>query len=94
MQAAGTNMNTWVVGNMPVGHQIHPGARPPSETSLIPSKNIEKVFYMKARIMAGQAKLEENQLGLREFRWLTKQELQTTLSPQDFSAVKKVLADR
>lgn len=86
-------MNTWVVGNMPVGHQVHYVAGPPSETSLIASENTEKVFYMKAHIMAGQANLKDNRLGLQEFRWLTKQELQTTLSPREFSAVKKVLAD-
>ena len=94
VQAAGTNMNTWVVGNMPVGHQIHNIAGPSSETSLTPSKNTHKVFYMKAHIMAGQADLKDNGLGLQEYRWLTKQELQRTLSPQDFGAVKKVLADR
>lgn len=94
VQAAGTNMNTWVVGNMPVGHQIRHVAEPPSETSLTPSKTTEKVFYMKAHIMAGQADLKDNRLNLHGFRWLTKQELQTTLSPQDFSAVRKVLADR
>ena len=79
---------------MPVGHQIRNVAGTLSETSLAPSKNTEKVFYMKAHIMAGQANLKDNGLGLQGFQWLTKQELQRTLAPQDFGAVKKVLADR
>ena len=83
-------MNTWIVGNMPVAHQIFRHAK-----SLASSKFVgEKTFYMKARIIAGQLAIKNNHLGLDDFKWVTKDELQTTLRPRDFAAVKDILAER
>lgn len=49
---------------------------------------------MKARIMAGQANLENNKFGLEDFKWLAKEEIQEEFDPRDWNAVKNVLVDR
>ena len=83
-------MNTWIVGNMPISHQIfkHQKAKKTSEVVG------EKTFYMKARMLAGQIDLKNNDLGLGDFRWLTQEEMRNTLRPRDFAAVKDILAER
>ena len=94
VQTGGVNMNTWVVGNIPVIHQVfkYPGSqRSQDEANAIQG---EKTFYMKARMMAGQANLKDNKFGLNDFQWLVKEELQKALQPRDFAAVKNVLANR
>lgn len=91
VQTAGLNMNTWIVGHVPAGHHIiDPYLN--KETS---KRTIgEKTFFMKARIMAGQANLKDNLFGLSDFKWLTKQELQKHVAPKYFSSIKNMLADR
>jgi large subunit ribosomal protein L46 len=91
VQTGGLNMNTWVVGHVPAGHHInHPWFD--KETSL--HKAGEKTFFMKARIMAGQANIDENLFGLSDFRWLTKEEIRKHVSNKYFSSVKNMLSDR
>jgi len=88
------DMNTWVVGNWPVGHQILNYAQPKQDAEKGIETLGEKAFFMKARIMAGQANLKDNQLGLAEFKWLAKDEIQRVLAPRDWKAVKNTLAER
>jgi large subunit ribosomal protein L46 len=84
-------MNTWVVGHVPVGYYIQePRAHP--ETSV--KRPAEKTFFMKARIMAGQANIKDNVFGLTDFKWLTKLELQEHVGARYFSFIKNMLADR
>ena len=87
-------MNTWVVGNWPVGHQIlnYPQPRKDAEKGIVTSG--EKTFFMKARIMAGKTELKDNELGLADFKWLAKDEIQRVLDPRDWNAVKNILAER
>ena len=59
-----------------------------------PVKLGSKTFFMKGRIMAGQANLDGNAFGLSEFRWLTKQEIEKLFEPKYYSSVKDMLADR
>lgn len=87
-------MNTWVVGNWPVSHQVLNYAQPKKDMEKDIEMLGEKAFFMKARIMAGQANLKENQLGLDDFRWLAKDEIQKVLEPRDWNAVKNTLAER
>lgn len=54
----------------------------------------EKTFFMKARIMAGQADLTENKLGFSEFKWLAKEEIQRVVSTHYFTKIKNMLAER
>ncbi|KAI0389876.1 39S mitochondrial ribosomal protein L46-domain-containing protein [Xylariaceae sp. FL0594] len=89
--AAGVNMNTWLVGRAPVAHIV----RQPQyneDTSL--KARGEKIFFLKGRIMAGQADLTNNSLGLKDFSWFTKEELRTKLPGDYFRAVKNMMADR
>ncbi|KAI1404019.1 39S mitochondrial ribosomal protein L46-domain-containing protein [Hypoxylon fuscum] len=89
--AAGVNMNTWMVGRVPVAHLV----RQPEfneDTSL--KQRGEKVFFMKGRIMAGQADLKANKLGLQDFNWLTKEELMEKLPTDYFHSVRNMMADR
>ncbi|KAL1900819.1 hypothetical protein Cpir12675_000695 [Ceratocystis pirilliformis] len=77
--SAGLNMNTWIVGRVPVAHIVQPAT---------------KTFFLKGRIMAGQANLSGNPLGLKDFKWLTREELETTLAPEYFKGVRNMMADR
>jgi len=89
--AAGVNMNTWMVGRVPVAHLV----RQPQyneDTSL--KTRGEKTFFQKVRIMAGQADLTNNKMGLKDFNWLTKDELKTKLPGDYFRAVRNMMADR
>lgn len=84
-------MNTWIVGNGPIGHFI-------SKPRLGPDSSIErqgeKTFFMKGRIMAGQADLKGNKFGFSDFRWLTKEEVGRHVGPKYFSEVKDMMGDR
>jgi large subunit ribosomal protein L46 len=84
-------MNTWIVGHVPVGHHI---IDPFLNTETSARTIGEKTFFMKARIMAGQANIKENLSGLSDFKWLTKQEVQKHVAPKYFSSIKNMLADR
>ncbi len=87
-------MNTWVVGNMPIGHQIYNYGKP----ELNEEKGIEtwgeKTFFMKARIMSGNPNLKDNSFDLADYQWLTKEEIKQVVEPREWSAVKNVLAER
>ncbi|KAI4087418.1 MAG: hypothetical protein LQ344_006808 [Seirophora lacunosa] len=104
VQAGGLNMNTWIVGNIPLGHYVRNYQKPQVEkdtnnnnsSNNNTSREIKgtKYFFMKGRIMAGQANLKDNKKGLTDFQWLAKDEVQKILLPQDWSAVKNILAER
>lgn len=85
IQTAGLNMNTWIVGHAPIGHQT---------LSPTPSGSGSKVFFMKGRIMAGQANLEGNVFGWSDFKWLTREEVQRHVGNRYWSDVRNMLADR
>ena len=105
-------MNTWIVGNHPVGHHTHSFQRGFKSTlaanHLVPTstrarggeegvereEHGEKVFFMKGRIMAGQADLAKNEYGDQEFRWLAKEEVQKAVTPGYWSSVRNMLAER
>ncbi|KAH9892932.1 39S mitochondrial ribosomal protein L46-domain-containing protein [Xylariomycetidae sp. FL2044] len=89
--AAGVNMNTWIVGRVPVAHLV---TQPVFDDELSLKQRGEKVFFLKGRIMAGQANLENNKFGLRDFNWLTKEELKEKLDGEYFHAVRNMMADR
>ena len=108
IQSCGINMNTWLVGNHPIGHHTHhfPSSTGPIK-SLIPANPLmgtskelereeygEKLFFMKARIMAGQPELKENAYGLSEWAWLAKEEVEKRVGPGYWSSVRNMLAER
>jgi large subunit ribosomal protein L46 len=89
--AAGVNMNTWVVGRVPVAHVVtHPSLTADGELKAKGSKT----FFLKARIMAGQADIKGNPFGYTDFKWLTREELEKQLTPEYFLGIHNMLALR
>ncbi|SPQ22901.1 bac41291-80b8-486a-b54a-af131468b93b [Thermothielavioides terrestris] len=88
-EAAGVNMNTWIVGRAPVAHRVVEPVLGPDGVSVV--QRGEKIFFLKGRIMAGQADLTGNKLGLTDFKWLTKEELQEVLPLRYFLSVRKMM---
>jgi large subunit ribosomal protein L46 len=91
-ESAGVNMNTWIVGRTPVAHYVQ---KPVFESDRVTVKSKgSKTFFLKGRIMAGQADLSGNTHGLSDFKWLTKAELEEHLSTDYFWKVRGMMADR
>ncbi|KAI5795716.1 putative 54S ribosomal protein L17, mitochondrial [Geopyxis carbonaria] len=89
-EAAGVNMNTWFVGNVPIGHYVRAYDGGADAEGMVG----EKVFFMKARIMAGQADLGAGTLGYTGFQWLTKDEIEGVAGKRYFNKVRHMLAER
>ncbi|KAH7023551.1 39S mitochondrial ribosomal protein L46-domain-containing protein [Ilyonectria destructans] len=90
-EAAGVNMNTWVVGRVPVAHVV---TQPVVKADGTVEKKGQKTFFLKGRIMAGQADLGGNRFGYSDFKWLTREELGKELSPEYFHSVRNMMGDR
>ena len=90
-RTAGINMNTWIIGRVPVAHRV---IKPKYAADGALEQRGEKTFYMKGRIMAGQADLEGNPYGYTEFKWLTREELQEAMEPEYFHSMRNMMADR
>ncbi len=86
-------MNTWLVGHVPIGHYQRQYASP-STTSTGLSEQGSKTFFLKARIMAGQANLKDGKLGLQDFKWLHKDELEKAVDGDYWRQIKNMLAER
>jgi large subunit ribosomal protein L46 len=88
-------MNMWIVGNQPIGHFKRPYS---SDAVKANDKGHPAVgdmtFFMKGRIMAGQANLSNNKLGAKDFRWLSKDEIQLLVHPKYWKAIHDMLPDR
>ncbi|KAM0347182.1 hypothetical protein ACHAPU_005123 [Fusarium lateritium] len=90
-QAAGVNMNTWLVSRVPVAHVV---SRPKINTDGVVEKKGEKTFFVKGRIMSGQADLKDNPFGYTEFKWLTREELEKELPKAYWKGVRNMMTDR
>ncbi|KAI0127463.1 39S mitochondrial ribosomal protein L46-domain-containing protein [Xylariales sp. AK1849] len=90
-QAAGVNMNTWMVGRVPIAHVV---TQPAFNDDTSIKQRGEKTFFLKSRIMAGQANLTGNTLGYKDFNWLTREELKEKLPFPYFHAVRNMMAVR
>ncbi|KXJ94478.1 39S mitochondrial ribosomal protein L46-domain-containing protein [Microdochium bolleyi] len=88
---AGVNMNTWLVGRVPVAHVV---VQPEFGADSTLKKRGDKVFLLKGRIMAGQADLKDNKMGYKDFNWLTKDEIKAKVGDTYFKAVRNMMADR
>ncbi|KAL0472983.1 39S mitochondrial ribosomal protein L46 domain-containing protein [Neurospora intermedia] len=91
-ESAGVNMNTWIVGRVPVAHHVVRPVFGQKDGALL--KKGEKIFFLKGRIMAGQADLTDNLHDLVDFKWLTQEELRSTLAEEYFHSVKGMFAER
>lgn len=87
-------MNTWMVGYHPVGHHVHNNRRPKVDNENGDKNLGEKTFFLKGRIMAGQADLTRNTQGLKDFKWLTKDEIPKFVQQKYWSHIQDMLAGR
>lgn len=87
-------MNTWFVGNQPIGHCTSTYRKVLDNVASKTRDLGEKVFFLKGRIMAGQADLTKNALGLQEHKWLTKEEVKDHVTSKYFAQVENMLAER
>jgi large subunit ribosomal protein L46 len=95
-------MYTWFVGSHPVGHYIY-NIRNPAWITQSDSASANasqsplagnKTFFMKSRILRGQADLEANEMGVEDFKWLSKDEIQKEVSPKYWTSVKNMLVEQ
>jgi large subunit ribosomal protein L46 len=99
-------MNSWIVGNHPIGHylsgnfaqpeivKVQPHPLVPTSTEFEQEEFGEKVFFMKGRIMAGQADLSKNEYGDKDFQWLAREEVQERVGKNYWNAIRTMLTDR
>lgn len=90
-EAAGVNMNTWIVGRVPVAHVV---TKPVLKDDGSVEKKGQKTFFLKGRIMAGQADLKDNPYGYSDFKWVTREELKELVSEEYWHGVHNMMADR
>ncbi|KAL2797528.1 ribonuclease H-like domain-containing protein [Aspergillus keveii] len=93
-ESAGINMNTFMVGYHPVGHYVYNARKPKTDESTGVTIAGEKTFFMKSRIMAGQADLSNNVQNLQDFKWLAKEEIAKYVLPPYYANIKNMLAER
>ncbi|PYH96974.1 CAF1 family ribonuclease [Aspergillus ellipticus CBS 707.79] len=92
-QSVGVNMNTWMVGYHPVGHHVY-NVRNQNKLKSETASAGDKTFFMKTRIMAGQADLEANVQNLTDFKWLSREEIAKFVRPHYYASIKNMLAER
>ncbi|KAJ5894730.1 hypothetical protein N7495_006421 [Penicillium taxi] len=93
-QSAGVNMNTWMVGYHPAGHHVYNNIKPRTDSATGVTNAGEKTFFMKSRIMTGQADISANLQTLEDFKWLSKDEIAQFVNPHYYSNIKNMLSDR
>ncbi|RKP09650.1 NUDIX hydrolase domain-like protein [Thamnocephalis sphaerospora] len=86
-EECGPDMDIWFVGRRPVGFTQY--AYPTEHTKKFPEHDGAKVFFLRAHIFAGQAKVDGKETV--DFAWLTKEELSEVLEPDYFNAVADIL---
>lgn len=84
---AGRNMNTWTVGQVPVGHISYQFAEPDM------GYHGNKVYFLRSRIFAGQCKLQE-QSGIENFGWFTREEIEQKVDPAFWKSISSMLASQ
>lgn len=84
-------MNTWIVGRVPVAHIV---TQPVLGADGSVRERGRKTFFLKARIMAGQASIDGNPLGYTDFKWLTTDELEALLAPAYLHGVRNMMSIR
>jgi large subunit ribosomal protein L46 len=95
-------MNAWFVGYHPVGHFIYniknTARITQSDSSSNPSNQDplagEKTFFMKSRILKGQADPVRNEMHVEDFKWLSKEEIRKEVSPQYWASVRNMLVEQ
>jgi large subunit ribosomal protein L46 len=86
-------MNTWLIGHVPIGHHQIEYPKTTTLSSGLTEQGA-KTFFLKARIMAGQFNVKESKMGVKDFRWLAKEELQKEVEGSYWRSIKNMLAER
>ena len=89
-------MNTWMVARHPIGFHSYEYKQSINEKigQLDIERIGEKTFFIKSRIMAGQANLESNKFELKDFRWLSKDEISKLVHPSYWRAIRNMLVEQ
>lgn len=87
-------MNTWMVGFHPAGHHVYNNRKPHIDEATGVANYGEKTFFLKSRIMAGQADLSNSLQKLQDFKWVSKDEISQFVTQKYYSSIKNMLADR
>ncbi|KAJ6606588.1 hypothetical protein DFH09DRAFT_896899 [Mycena vulgaris] len=81
----GTHMDSWIVARKPIGMYKHP------IPATLEAPTPEKItFFFKAHIMAGQVRPGST---VKEFVWVTKQEIKTRVTRDYWEGIKDMLSD-
>lgn len=84
---AGPDMNTWTVGRVPIGHLTYQFQEPDM------GFDGNKVFFLRARIFAGQCKLQKDS-GIEDFGWFTREEVEKKVEPGLWKSISSMLASQ
>ncbi|KAF8626151.1 hypothetical protein AX15_005045 [Amanita polypyramis BW_CC] len=79
----GEHMDTWIVSRNPIGVY-----KPPLPTAQDP-ENV--TFFFKAHITAGQCRPQDERV--KDFAWLTKQEIESRVDTHYWDGIKDILSD-
>ncbi|KZV94043.1 hypothetical protein EXIGLDRAFT_673383 [Exidia glandulosa HHB12029] len=85
----GIDMDTWLVTHKPIGVLDQTHKLP------VDGKKDDKVFFLKAHILAGQVKLKRPGPRIHpRFAWLTKQEIEKRCEPEYYAKIKDMLSEQ
>ncbi|OLL24216.1 54S ribosomal protein L17, mitochondrial [Neolecta irregularis DAH-3] len=87
--AVGKNMNTWFVGETPVCHYRYSYPEAKQNRTLLRGA---RIFFLRAHIFAGQA--VPNGSDVKDFMWLTKEEIKEYVAPDYWLGIRHALSDR
>ena len=54
----------------------------------------KQTFFIKARIMGGQLNLKSNKLGLRDFKWLSREEIGKVVDQNYWKGIRNIIPSR
>lgn len=96
VEASGPNMNTWMIGYHPIGHYVYALRNPSVRRDLVAKGQPigDKTFFLKGRILAGQADLADNLRGAVDFKWLAKEEIRDHVAQRYWGSIQNMLAER
>lgn len=89
-------MNTWLLGNHPVGHVQRQFNKEEQKKLSGDGKVVagDLTFFMKGHIMAGQADVKSGEAGLSDFKWLAKEEIEKLVHQKYWASIADILPER
>lgn len=87
-------MNIWFIGRHPIAYEEWNPVYEGEEGNKTLARRGLNVFYLRAKIMAGQADLTNNEYSADAFKWLTREEVQEHVHPNTFESVEKTMPER